>query len=40
MTQPALSRLESGGPTPAIRVLERLARALGAKGAVEFADAA
>nr|WP_216858691.1 helix-turn-helix transcriptional regulator [Actinomadura verrucosospora] len=40
MTQPALSRLESGGPTPTIGVLERLAHALDAKLKVEFTDAA
>jgi ribosome-binding protein aMBF1 (putative translation factor) len=40
MTQPALSRLESGGPTPTIGVLERLAHALGAKLTVKFTDAA
>lgn len=40
LTQPALSRLESGGPTPTIGVLDRLAQALGAKLKVEFTDAA
>ncbi|MFB4301214.1 helix-turn-helix domain-containing protein [Actinomadura sp. NTSP31] len=40
MTQPALSRLESGGPTPTIGVLERLAHALDARLKVEFTDAA
>ncbi|MEU8799250.1 helix-turn-helix transcriptional regulator [Spirillospora sp. NPDC048819] len=40
LTQPALSRLESGGPTPTIGVLDRLAHALGAKLKVEFTDAA
>ncbi|MEU5996064.1 helix-turn-helix transcriptional regulator [Spirillospora sp. NPDC047418] len=40
LTQPALSRLESGGPTPTIGVLDRLAHALGARLRVEFTDAA
>ncbi|RFS87565.1 XRE family transcriptional regulator [Actinomadura spongiicola] len=40
MTQPALSRLESGGPTPTIGTLERLAHALGARLTVKFIDAA
>ncbi|MEV4255907.1 helix-turn-helix transcriptional regulator [Spirillospora sp. NPDC049652] len=40
MTQPALSRLEAGGPTPTIGVLDRLAQALGAKLTVTFTDAA
>ncbi|MFE9103510.1 helix-turn-helix domain-containing protein [Actinomadura geliboluensis] len=40
LTQPALSRLESGGPTPTIGVLDRLAHALGARLKVEFTDAA
>ncbi|MFE3455418.1 helix-turn-helix domain-containing protein [Nonomuraea sp. NPDC059194] len=40
MTQPALSRLEAGGPTPTIGVLERLAHALGTGLRVEFTDAA
>ncbi|MCP2340289.1 helix-turn-helix domain-containing protein [Actinomadura rupiterrae] len=40
MTQPALSRLEAGGPTPTIGVLDRLAHALGAKLTVTFTDAA
>lgn len=40
MTQPALSRLESGGPMPTFGVLDRLAHALGARLSVEFTDAA
>ncbi|WP_067802470.1 helix-turn-helix domain-containing protein [Actinomadura formosensis] len=40
LPQPALSKLESGGPTPTIGVLNRLAHALGAKLKVEFTDAA
>ncbi|MFB4305210.1 helix-turn-helix domain-containing protein [Actinomadura sp. GTD37] len=40
LTQPALSRLEAGGPTPTIGVLDRLAHALGARLKVEFTDAA
>ncbi|MFC5182877.1 helix-turn-helix domain-containing protein [Actinomadura harenae] len=39
MTQPALSRLETGGLTPTIGVLDRLARALDAKLTITFTDA-
>ncbi|GGV23047.1 hypothetical protein GCM10010182_51760 [Actinomadura cremea] len=40
MTQPALSRLEAGGPTPTIGVLDRIAHALGTRLTVKFTDAA
>ncbi|MEV5570407.1 helix-turn-helix transcriptional regulator [Spirillospora sp. NPDC052269] len=40
MTQPALSRLETGGPIPAIGVLSRLAHVLGTRLTVTFTDEA
>ncbi len=37
MTQPAVARFEAGGTVPTLPVLERLARALGAKLSVQLA---
>ncbi|MBU6213370.1 MAG: helix-turn-helix domain-containing protein [Actinomycetales bacterium] len=36
MTQPAIARLEAGGTTPTLMVLDRLAKALGMELKVDF----